>query len=155
MTKIKSLHEIQNISEQLRNDDKKIVTTNGVFDILHVGHIKYLKEAKNLGDILIVGVNSDESVKSFKNDKRPINILEDRMKILESLEFVDYVFSFSEDDPRSWLEKIKPNFHVKGGDYELPLLEQGVVEKYGGVIKIIPPVKGKSTTNIIEKIKKI
>ncbi len=155
MGKIKNLDEIEKISASLRSRGKKVVTTNGAFDILHVGHVRYLAEAKKLGDALIIGVNSDESVKSYKDKKRPIVPLEERMELLASLECVDYVFPFSEKDPRAWLEKIKPGTHVKGGDYKRPLLEEDVVRKNGGSIVIIPFVKGKSTTNIIEKIKSL
>jgi D-glycero-beta-D-manno-heptose 1-phosphate adenylyltransferase len=155
MEKVNDLNEIEKISDSLKKSGKKIVTTNGVFDILHVGHLRYLMEAKKLGDVLIVGVNSDESVKLNKDDKRPIIPLEERMEILGSVEFVDFVFSFNEKDPRKCLEKIKPDIHVKGGDYKTPLIEQDVVEKNGGVIKILPLIKGKSTTNIISKIKSV
>lgn len=155
MGKIKNLDEIAKISAKLRNQGKKIVTTNGAFDILHAGHARYLKCAKKLGDVLIIGVNSDESVKSYKDKRRPIVPLEERMELLASLECVDYVFPFSEKDPRAWLEKIRPGIHVKGGDYKRPLLEEDVVRKNGGQVKIIPFIKGKSTTNIIEKIKSL
>jgi rfaE bifunctional protein nucleotidyltransferase chain/domain len=153
MDKIKSLDEIIDIASKLKKDGKVIVTTNGVFDLLHVGHIKYLKEAKSLGDVLIIGVNSDSSVKDNKGSNRPINTLEDRLVVLSALELVDYIFSFDEKDPTDWLGKVKPDFHVKGGDYKLPLIEQDVVEKNGGKIKLIPLVEGKSTTNLIKKLK--
>ncbi|MBI4019250.1 MAG: adenylyltransferase/cytidyltransferase family protein [Candidatus Aenigmarchaeota archaeon] len=143
------------MAANLKAQGKKIITTNGAFDILHAGHVRYLKEAKKLGDILIVGVNTDESVKAYKSDKRPIVALEDRMELLSALEFVDYVFPFAEKDPRTWLAKIKPAIHAKGGDYKLPLLEQDAVEKNGGNVVLIPAVPGKSTTSMIDKIKSI
>ncbi|MBS3054431.1 MAG: adenylyltransferase/cytidyltransferase family protein [Candidatus Aenigmarchaeota archaeon] len=154
-SKIGTADEIPEIAATLKAQGKKIITTNGAFDILHAGHVRYLREAKKLGDILIIGVNTDESVKAYKNDKRPIVALEDRMELLSALEFVDYVFPFAEKDPRAWLAKIKPAVHVKGGDYKLPLLEQGVVEKNGGKVVLIPAVPGKSTTGIIEKIRSV
>src|SRR3989338_1847199 len=154
-SKIKTINEISEIASEIRRKGKKIITTNGAFDILHVGHTRYLQRAKELGDVLIIGVNSDESVKSYKDRRRPIVPLEERIELLASLECVDYVFPFSEKDPRAWLEKLKPHIHVKGGDYKRPLLEEGVVKKNGGQVTIIPLVEGKSTTNIIEKIKSL
>src|SRR3989338_7940723 len=118
-SKIKSLNELIKIVDKLKSQNKKIVTTNGVFDILHAGHVKYLEEAKKLGDILIVGINTDKSVKQNKGDNRPINDEKSRMLVLAALESVDYVFLFNEKDPRNWLEKLKPNIHVKAGDYKL------------------------------------
>ena len=153
MSKIKTLEGLEQISTELKEQDKKIVTTNGAFDILHVGHVRYLKEAKALGDILIVAVNSDESIKKYKDEKRPLVPLAERMELLESLEFIDYIFSFEEETPMTWLEKIKPNVHVKGGDYKQPLIEQDFVEKNGGKIVLIKEVEGKSTTNLLEKIR--
>ena len=155
MGKATSIYEAARGAVKRRARNEKVVTTNGVFDILHAGHVDYLKRAKALGDALFVAVNSDDSVKINKGDKRPINPLEDRMTVLAALECVDYVFSFGERDPCAWLEKIKPAVHVKGGDYKMPLIEQGVVEKNGGRVVLIPAVKGKSTTSIIEKIKSV
>ena len=154
-SKIKNLNELIKIVQKLKSQNKKIVTTNGVFDILHLGHIKYLEEAKKLGDVLIVGVNTDASVKRNKGDKRPINDEKSRASVLASLESVDYVFLFNEKDPRSWLSKIKPHFHVKAGDYKMSqIIEKDVVEKNTGKIVIMPAVKGCSTTSIINKILK-
>ena len=154
-SKIKTIKEIEKISEILKKKGKKIVTTNGVFDLIHVGHLRYLKKAKSLGDILIIGVNADKSVKNNKGNKRPVVSLNDRMELLSSMEVVDFVFPFSSKTPIKWLEKIKPDFHVKGGDYKLPLPEQDIVEKNNGKIVLIKEVEGKSTTNLIEKIKLI
>lgn len=154
-TKIRNLKEVKKILNKLRNQGKKIVTTNGTFDILHVGHIRYLEKAKSLGDVLIVGINSDKSVKSYKDKRRPILPVAERMELLAALRCVDYVFQFSEKDPRKWLEKLKPNIHVKGGDYKHPLLEEDIVRKNGGKVKIIPFTKAKSTTAIIEKIQSL
>ena len=151
--KIKTLNGIIKIVEKLKSKNKKIVTTNGAFDILHLGHVKYLEQAKKLGDVLIVGVNTDKSVKHYKSDKRPINDEKSRIEVLAAIESVDYAFLFNENDPRKWLEKIKPNFHVKAGDYKLDqIIEKGVVERSNGKVVLIPMVKGYSTTKIIKKI---
>ena len=152
-SKISTLQKLIPIVEKLKSQNKKIVTTNGVFDILHLGHVKYLEEAKKLGDILIVGVNTDKSVKQNKGDKRPINDEKSRMSVLAALESVDYVFLFNENDPRNWLDKIKPNIHVKAGDYKLSqIIEKDVVERNGGKIIITKVENGYSTTKLISKI---
>ena len=154
--KIKNLKEIEVIAARLRKINKKIVTTNGVFDLLHAGHVAYLEKAKALGDVLMVGINSDSSVKQNKGDKRPINGERARLIVMASLESVDYVFLFSEKDPKSWLEKIKPDIHVKAADYKLnQIIEKEPVEKNGGKITLIALEKGFSTTKTIEKILKI
>lgn len=151
--KIKTLDQLSQIAQKLKKQNKKIVTTNGVFDILHLGHVKYLEAAKKLGDILIVGVNTDKSVKINKGPKRPINGEKSRIGVLAALESVDYVFLFDEKDPREWLEKVKPNVHVKAGDYKLSqIIEKDVVEKNKGKIVIARMEKGYSTTSMINKI---
>ncbi|MDP3766176.1 MAG: D-glycero-beta-D-manno-heptose 1-phosphate adenylyltransferase [Nanoarchaeota archaeon] len=151
--KIKTLNELIKIVQKLKSKNKKIVTTNGVFDIVHLGHVKYLEEAKRLGNVLIVGVNTDSSVRRNKGDKRPINDEKSRIGVLAGLESVDYVFLFNEKDPRKWLEKMKPDIHVKAGDYKLSqVIEKDVVEKNKGKVILSPMVKGHSTTNIINKI---
>lgn len=151
--KIKTRDEIRKIAEDLRKQGKKIVTTNGSFDLLHIGHVTYLKEAKKLGDVLIIGLNSDSSVKQYKSDKRPIVPENDRAEMLAALEFVDYVVIFSETDPRELLKAIKPDIHVKAADYTMDqIIEKAVVEENGGKVILLPLVKGKSTTNMINKI---
>ena len=151
--KIKTLNEIIPIVEKLKKKNKRIVTTNGVFDILHYGHVKYLEQAKRLGDILIVGVNTDKSVKQNKGDERPINDEKSRMSVLAALKSVDYVFLFDEKDPRNWLNKLKPNIHVKAGDYKLnQIIEKDVVESNDGKVMIVKAEKGYSTTDLINKI---
>ena len=151
--KIRNIEELKKIIEKLKKQNKKIVTTNGVFDILHIGHIRYLKEAKKLGDILIVAINSDSSVKKIKDPKRPLNNENDRAEALASLECADYVTIFNEKDPVKILEKIKPNIHVKGGDYKIDqIIEKDTIEKNNGKIILIPEVKGYSTTDLIKKI---
>jgi rfaE bifunctional protein nucleotidyltransferase chain/domain len=134
---------------------RKLVFTNGVFDILHAGHVQYLQQAKDLGDILVVALNSDESVRMLnKAPDRPINHLEDRMTVIAALRCVDYVLSFSEKTPESLIKELKPDIHVKGGDYtpeQLP--ETKIVRSYGGEIIILPFLTGRSTTSVLEKIK--
>ena len=151
--KIVTLKELIPIVQKLKKQNQKIVTTNGVFDILHLGHIKYLEDAKKLGDVLIVGVNTDASVKLNKGNKRPINDEKSRLGVLAGLESVGYVFLFNEKDPKKWLSEIKPDFHVKAGDYLLnQIIEKGVVEGNGGKIIIAKLLKGYSTTRLINKI---
>lgn len=132
----------------------RVVFTNGCFDILHAGHVSYLMEAKKLGDILVVGVNSDGSVKRLKGEGRPVNSLEDRLLLLSALECVDYVAAFEEDTPLELIKKVEPDVLVKGGDYraETVVGAREVMEK-GGTVRILPFVDGKSTTGMIEKIR--
>ena len=151
--KITTLNKLIPIVKKLKKQNKKIVTTNGVFDILHLGHVKYLEQAKKLGDVLIVGVNTDYSVKLNKGDRRPINNEKSRASVLAALESIDYVFLFNEKGPKIWLEKIKPNIHVKAGDYKLSqIIEKNVVENNGGRIVIAKMKKNYSTTALINKI---
>lgn len=151
--KIKPLKELEKIILKLKSQKKKVATTNGVFDIIHAGHVAYLEEARNLGDILIVGINTNRSVKENKGDKRPINDEKVRMKVIASLEAVDYVLLFDEKDPSKWLAKIKPDFHVKAGDYKMSqIVEKNIVEKNNGKIIIAKVVAGHSTTKIINRI---
>ena len=133
---------------------KKLVFTNGVFDVLHAGHVRYLEYARSLGDLLIVGMNSDHSVKSLgKGPNRPINPLEDRMEVLEALRAVDGVVPFEEHTPERLIELLRPEIHVKGGDYSRDSLpEARIVDAYGGQIVIVPLVPGRSSTRIIERI---
>ena len=152
-SKIKTLNELIKIVKNLKSQNKKIITTNGVFDILHYGHVKYLEEAKKLGDVLIVGVNTDKSVKQNKGDKRPINDGKLRMSVLAALESVDYVFLFDEKTPVEWVKKLKPDIHAKAGDYKMSqIIEKEVVESNGGKIVILNMEKTYSTTSIINKI---
>lgn len=138
---------------KLKKENKTVVTTNGCFDILHVGHVRYLKKAKSFGDVLLIALNSDKSVKSIKGPTRPINNENDRAEILSSLYFVDYVVMFDEDSPMNLLAKIKPDVHTKGADYTVETLpEAKVILEGGGKIEFISFVEGKSTTSIIEKI---
>ena len=141
------------ILETAKKDGKKVVFTNGCFDILHRGHVTYLNEAKRQGDILVVGVNSDASVKKLKGESRPINSEYDRAFVLDGLKAVDYTVIFGEDTPEDLIACLKPSVHVKGGDYKKEdLPETKIVESYGGKVVILNFVEGKSTTNIINKI---
>ena len=127
------------------------VFTNGCFDILHVGHVRYLTAARKLGDKLIVGLNSDESVKRLKGESRPINNESDRKEVLLALKAVDEVIIFGEDTASQLIAKVKPDIYVKGGDYTLETLpEAKIVQNYGGKVEFVPLVAGKSTTNIIK-----
>lgn len=151
MNEIDILTEVQ----KLKSKKKRIVFTNGCFDILHKGHVAYLQAAKSLGDILIVGMNTDDSVKRLKGSERPVNSLEDRAFVLSSLRSVDYVVPFDEDTPLSLIESIMPDILVKGGDYTIDtIIGAKEVIAHGGAVEIIPFVEGKSTTSIIEAIKK-
>lgn len=146
---IKSLKEIENLAKKFHEQGKKIVFTNGCFDILHIGHVKYLEEARTYGDVLILGLNSDKSVKKLKGDTRPINNQDDRAYILASLESVDYVVIFDEDTPYNLIKAIKPNVLVKGGDYEgKEVVGQDIAQE----LKLVKFVDGKSTTNTIKRI---
>jgi rfaE bifunctional protein nucleotidyltransferase chain/domain len=134
---------------------KTLVFTNGVFDILHAGHVACLEAARELGDLLIVGLNSDESVRRLgKGPERPINPLEDRARVVGALRCVDGVLAFGEDTPVELIERLRPDIHVKGGDYrpeDLP--ETPVIEAYGGRVVVIPLLEGRSTTRIVQIIR--
>jgi len=145
---------LERLGNELRSQGKKIVSTNGCFDLLHVGHTRILKAARELGDVLIVGLNSDASVQKLKGSSRPINQDSDRAEILTSLDCVDYVTIFDEDTPVQFLELLKPDIHVKGADYKPEhLAETPVVEKHGGQVRILKLVPGKSTTEMIGRMR--
>ena len=148
---IKTWDEIQTLSVRLKENGKKLVFTNGCFDLLHSGHVRYLETAKSFGDVLILGLNSDRSVKALKGESRPINTEDDRAYILAALEAVDYVVVFDEDTPYDLIKTIKPHILVKGGDYEgQDVVGQDLVDE----LKLVQFVAGKSTTKTIEKIQK-
>ena len=151
---IRKLITINELSEFHQNHlNQKIVFTNGCFDILHFGHVDYLSKAKELGDILVVGLNSDESVKRLKGDGRPINPEWERARILCALECVDYVVVFNDDTPLELIKLVQPDVLVKGGDYvDKEIVGGKEVEGYGGIVTLLPYIDGKSTTNIIERI---
>jgi rfaE bifunctional protein nucleotidyltransferase chain/domain len=153
MGEVISSEELLNVVSRLKTQNKTIITTNGCFDIIHAGHVRYLRQSKEFGDVLIVCLNSDESVKRLKGPTRPLNDEDDRAEVLSSLCAVDYVVIFEEDTPVNILAKIKPDIHVKGGDYtEDTLPETKVIKENGGKIQFISFVEGRSTTNIINKI---
>ncbi len=149
--KIKKVCELQSLLDL--HENKKVVFTNGCFDILHVGHVVYLNEAKSLGDILVVGLNSDSSVRRLKGDDRPVNCQRDRATVLSALESVDYVVIFDEDTPYELIDALKPDVLVKGGDWETDqIVGADIVMKNGGIVKSLRFIQGKSTTDIIERI---
>jgi rfaE bifunctional protein nucleotidyltransferase chain/domain len=151
--KIKNIRAIKSIVARLRARRKKVVFTNGCFDILHVGHIRYLRKAKSLGDILVVGLNTDRSVRKIKGEKRPIVPQKDRAEVLAALEFVDYVVLFDEPDPFSLIQKVKPTILVKGADWPKDkIIGRDVVEEAGGRVVRIPLVPGASSSGVIERI---
>ena len=146
--------KISEIVTSLKAKGKRIVFTNGCFDILHVGHVRYLKEAKALGDILILGLNSDSSVKSLKGSDRPINNESDRAEVLSALKAIDYVVIFDEKTAESIVGEVKPDIYAKGGDYSIDTLpEAKIVAEHGGKTVLLQLVDGKSSTNIINKCK--
>ena len=153
--KIKTLNELTETRDNLKSQGKKVVTINGSFDILHVGHIKILQEAKKQGDILIVGLNSDASIKKYKSIHRPINNQNARSQFIAALACVDYVFIFDETKPMFFLEKLKPDIHANGSEYGKDCIEKDVVEKNGGQIHVVSLVDGYSTTKLIEKIQSV
>jgi glycerol-3-phosphate cytidylyltransferase len=135
-------------------EGRKLVFTNGVFDILHAGHVQYLQYARSLGDLLIVGMNSDASVRTLgKGPNRPVNPLEDRLFVLEALKVVDGVVAFTESTPENLIGILKPDIHVKGGDYKIEdMKEAKVVASYGGQVVLAPLLPGRSSTSVFKKV---
>ncbi len=153
--KIKERKELLRIIKELKEKRKRVVFTNGCFDLLHIGHVRYLEKAKGLGDVLVVGVNSDTSVRKLKGPQRPILPEEERTEILSSLGCVDYVTLFSEMDPLKLITSLHPDVLVKGGDWRKEQIVGGeAVERSGGEVVIIPFVGKASTSNLIETILK-
>lgn len=147
--KIKNKVELVAFLEQARKENKKIVFTNGCFDILHAGHVSILEFAKNLGDILILGLNSDSSVRRLKGETRPINKEQDRALVVASLGAVDIVVLFEEDTPLELIKIVRPNILVKGSDYTN---KEVVGAEYAGKVELYPLLEGRSTTNVVNKI---
>ena len=146
--------DIEKFCEVLRKGGKRVVFTNGCFDILHAGHVRYLEKARSLGDCLVLGLNSDSSVRRLKGPGRPVNCEEDRAEVIGALKCVDYVTLFDEPTASDVIALVKPAVYAKGGDYTLDTLpEAKIVQSYGGEVAFIDLVEGRSTTNIIEKIK--
>jgi D-beta-D-heptose 7-phosphate kinase/D-beta-D-heptose 1-phosphate adenosyltransferase len=153
--KVKAQRELLRIINHLKAEGKRIVFTNGCFDLLHIGHVRYLEEAKALGDVLVVGVNSDASVRKLKGPKRPILPEAERAEILSGLGCVDYITLFDEMNPLKLITSLRPNVLVKGGDWtKEQTVGKKVVERSGGEVIIIPFVKGASTSTLIETILK-
>jgi rfaE bifunctional protein nucleotidyltransferase chain/domain len=141
------------LAGSIHTKGKRLVFTNGCFDILHIGHVKYLEKAKSLGDVLMVGINSDRSAKILKGSGHPLITENERAEIVSSLYPVDYVIIFDEETPIQLISELKPDVHVKGGDYKTQNLpEFDIVNSYGGKIRILSYIRGKSTTNIIKQI---
>lgn len=138
-------------ADELRGQGKRIVFTNGVFDLLHVGHVRYLQDARALGDALFIGVNSDDSVRRLKGPTRPLNLEDERAELLAALSCVDAVSIFGEDTPHALIEVVRPHIHAKGGDYASPdvLPETPLVRSLGGEVVILPLTPGRSTTRLI------
>ena len=156
MNKILERNALKDKLKELRKKGKKIAFTNGCFDILHVGHVRYLREAKKTADVLVLALNSDSSVRSIKGEKRPLMNEKERAEILTALECIDFVTIFQELTPLELINYLKPDILIKGGDWpEEKVVGREEIKKWGGRVAIIPEVEGKSTTNIVEKIKKL
>jgi rfaE bifunctional protein nucleotidyltransferase chain/domain len=152
-TKIKTVPELLPLLGILRAAGKKIVFTNGCFDLIHTGHTRYLAKARSFGDLLIVGVNNDASVRRIKGEKRPITAEADRMETLAALESVQYVVLFDEPDPHRLISELRPDVLVKGGDWPIEkIIGRDIVEAGGGQVVSVGYIEGASTTGIIEKI---
>ena len=150
-----SREKLSEICIDLRAKNKIIVFTNGCFDVIHRGHVEYLEQARNIGDVLIVGLNSDESVRRLKGNNRPINSEEDRSVVLSSLRSVDYVTIFDEDTPYELIKLLQPGILVKGGDYQLnEIVGADIVLTKGGKVVAVPLIEGKSTSELIKRILK-
>jgi len=153
--KVKSLAELKEIVGKAKRDGKAIVFTNGCFDLLHRGHVHLLRQAKAMGDILIVAINSDKSVKEIKGPNRPVLPETDRAALLAALEMVDYVLAFDEPDPHRIIAALRPNVLAKGGDWGADqIVGSDIVEQDGGRVAVIPYLEGFSTTQIIERIRR-
>ena len=156
--KILTLEQLPQWREQLRAAGKRLVVTNGCFDLLHRGHVTYLESARNLGDALLLGLNADASVRELKGAQRPVNSEADRASVIASLESVSGVCIFPERTAEKFLELAQPDIYAKGGDYTMESLnkdERRLVERFGGKVVILPIVAGKSTTSLLEKISRL
>lgn len=160
MSRVMTIAEVLRAVREDRRRGKRIVATNGCFDILHVGHVRNLEEAKKLGDVLVVGINSDASVRANKGDTRPIVPARERAEIIATLKPVDYVFVFSGRTPFAWIKKLRPDIHVKGGGADIIAhpdfaAHKKTVEEAGGRMVLIQHHQGRSTTDLISKIKRL
>lgn len=155
-SKLKTIQEIRLLAARLKKSGKKVVFTNGCFDILHVGHVRYLRQARALGNVLVLGLNRDSSVKGLKGSGRPVTDEKERAEVLSALEAVDYIVFFGDKTPEKLIRAVKPDFLVKGGDWKKEnIVGAAFVESYGGKVLPLRSIKGYSTTKLIEKIKKI
>ena len=155
--KIVTAEELSSIVETMRAEGRKLVFTNGCFDLLHVGHVRYLRAARALGDALAVAINGDESVRALKGDGRPLNPEADRAEVMAALESVDYVVIFAAGRATELIEQVRPSIYVKGGDYTEETLhpeERAALKKAGAEIRILPFEKGHSTSRLLGKLKK-
>ena len=149
-------NDIEKLCEILHRAGEKIVFTNGCFDILHAGHVRYLEKARSFGDCLVLGLNTDASVRGNKGPSRPINSELDRAEVVGALKSVDYVVLFGEKTAETIIAKVRPDVYVKGGDYTLETLpEAKIVQSYGGRVEFVQMVAGRSTTNVIKKIEQL
>ncbi|MGA0258306.1 MAG: D-glycero-beta-D-manno-heptose 1-phosphate adenylyltransferase [Saprospiraceae bacterium] len=156
MDKFLDTPALESLVDLMRTNKQSIVFTNGCFDLLHPGHIDYLQKAKTLGDVLIVALNSDDSVRQIKGESRPVNSLNDRIAMLAALECVDFVTSFQEDTPYNLIDAIKPDILVKGGDYTKDeIVGADIVEDNGGEVKILDFLPGYSSSDLIKRIQKL
>lgn len=156
--KIVNVEELAAVAKEMRDKGRKLVLTNGCFDLLHVGHVRYLQAARALGDALAVAINGDESVRALKGEGRPLNNEVDRAEVIAALECVDRVIIFPEVRATNLLEKVRPAVYVKGGDYTAETLhteERGALERVGAEIHILPFEQGHSTSKLIEKVTRI
>jgi len=154
--KIQKQSDLEKIRNQLKQKDEKVVFTNGCFDLLHSGHVHLFREAKKLGDVLIVAVNDDESVKKIKGASRPIFPLEERLEVLEAIDDIKYLTSFSEETPRQVITRLLPDILVKGGDWKPDeVVGREEVERAGGEVVIIPYLEGRSTSKILKEFSKL
>jgi rfaE bifunctional protein nucleotidyltransferase chain/domain len=154
--KILSAEQARALGKEMRDNGRKLVFTNGCFDLLHVGHVRYLQAARALGDALLVAINGDESVRTLKGEGRPLNRAEDRAELIAALECVDHVVVFPEVRATQLLELVRPAIYVKGGDYTADSLhteERAMLERIGTEIRILPFEAGHSTSGLLEKIK--
>lgn len=155
MTKLKSLAALEPIVRDAKSHGRTVVLTNGCFDLLHAGHVILLERAKQLGDLLVVAINSDRSVRTLKGPRRPVVPARDRARLLAALACVDYVTIFEAPTPQRWIERLRPDILVKGADWGRgTIVGRGIVERHGGRIVRLPVVKGHSTSRLIERIRR-
>lgn len=153
---VTTMEELVALRDDLRGQGRRIVFTNGCFDILHAGHVMYLEAAREFGDVLVVGLNSDDSVRRLKGPERPINVADDRARVLAALRCVDHVVEFADDTPLDIITTLLPDVLVKGGDYTRDtVVGADVVEEHGGRVEIVQLLKGRSTTSIITRARTV